>query len=156
MENISVASPLIYRELSKEAKIILLDRTDKIGQAISLVRAMQTGAWFSGDEPRDLARFDAAQIEWAIHRNNQEMSAWERMLDRSGIIPFRVNYEQILDDRDSVIAGICLYLGAQLQGNARVVLPVELERQSNSQSEKWRMMLEKRPSSMTSERDGTQ
>ena len=38
MKDLSVASPLIYGELLKEAKIILLDRTDKIGQAISLGR----------------------------------------------------------------------------------------------------------------------
>ncbi len=94
---------------------IHLERHDLLGQAISYVRAEQSGQWRS-TQPLVLApTYDAGRIRSAMIRYVKNQARWRVFFARNGINPLRLAYEDIVSDMPSALS--------QIANMARVQLP---------------------------------
>jgi len=112
---------------------IHIRREDRLGQAISWVRALQTQQWASFQRPLLPARYDQTAISRALQRIASHEQAWEQLLaDRS---PLRLRYEDLTMDPGGVLRGVACHLGVSPPAR----LPeAGLKRQSDGLSAEWR------------------
>jgi LPS sulfotransferase NodH len=117
-------------------RFILIEREDLLGQAISLVRALQTNQWISLHDRTGSASYDFDAIQRGISFILEEKASWRRFFAISGRDYFRVTYESLLENPPRAIDQIAEYLGV---GPARIqwesVLP---QRQADDESKRWR------------------
>ncbi|WP_370401351.1 Stf0 family sulfotransferase [Sulfitobacter sp. JB4-11] len=100
-------------------RYIHLTRTDKLAEAISYLRAEQTGLWHSAPDGGDIERipptepdgFDAARITERMTMLRTYDELWPRWFDAQGIVPLRVTYEALSADPLTVLRKILLYIG---------------------------------------------
>lgn len=116
-----------------DATIVTLYRADKLRQAISLVRARQTGQWSSlkgrqalekhtGAEPE----FDKAELQKAIVRLVELEALWDRELAKAGLTPaLEVTYEQAVRDVAGTVARVAAAVGVDLPPADEIETPPE-------------------------------
>jgi LPS sulfotransferase NodH len=100
---------------------IHLSRDDKLAQAISLVKAEQTGLWHiapDGTEIERLAPPEEPQYDFArINREVLELescdAAWNSWFEAQGIEPLRIGYETLSANPAAALIDICEALGVQ-------------------------------------------
>ncbi len=125
-----------YARLSKvfgPLKIIHLTRQDKLGQAVSLIRAEQTGLWHVAPDGTDIERksptraggYDAALIAEHIETLTQYDQEWLRWFAAQQITPLRVSYEALSDDPVAQVQRILSWLGLDPQAVTHVRVPVK-------------------------------
>ena len=104
-------------------RFVHLTRADVLGQAISFVRASQTGAWISTKSEQREPAFDADAITKAIRFMRQQDEKWEQLFERAGVEPYRMAYETLVADMEGELAGLFRFLGIErdAQGIARLV-----------------------------------
>ena len=109
---------------------IHLSREDKLAQAISLVKAEQTGLWHIAPDGTEIERLaPPKEPEYDFERINREVlqlegydTAWNSWFDAQGIEPLRIGYESLSTNPAAALIGICEALGVQ-PPNAREVSP---------------------------------
>ena len=109
---------------------IHLSRENKVAQAISLVKAEQTGLWHIAPDGTEIERLAPPQEpQYDFIRINREVlelesydTAWNSWFDAQGIEPLRIGYESLSANPAAVLIGICETLGVQTP-NARDVNP---------------------------------
>ena len=126
-----------FAALFPGCRLILIERDDLLGQAISLVRARQTNQWISMHERQgELPHYDFQSISAAIAELQDQKSAWLRFLALRGHEFFKVNYESLVADPQAWIDRIADYLRLPtVRIHWERVLP---QRQSGEESENWR------------------
>lgn len=119
------------------------DGADVVAQAVSWLRAEQTGTWYVGGncEIGGSARtggppgFDAGRIGQLIQLIGQHNAAWEAWFTSAGIRPHRVSYEEL----DAGMAGVTLaildFLGLDVP-DERVIVPRH-QRQADGLTAQW-------------------
>jgi LPS sulfotransferase NodH len=122
---------------------VFLRRADVVAQAVSWLRAEQTGTWYVGGngEIGGSTRtsgppgFDAGRIGQLIQLIGQHNAAWEAWFASAGIRPHRVSYEEL----DAGMAGVTLaildFLGLDVP-DERVIVPRH-ERQADELTAQW-------------------
>ena len=112
---------------------IHIRREDRLGQAISWVRALQTQQWASFQRPLLPAHYDRTAIARALERIGSHEKAWEQLLaDRS---PLRLRYEDLTIDPGGVLCAVAQHLGVTPPKH----LPqAGLKRQSDGLTAEWR------------------
>jgi LPS sulfotransferase NodH len=78
-----------------------LTRRDKVAQAVSYVKARQTGLWHAAPDGTELERlsppqepaYDAIEIRTCLEEMTAHDDGWERWFAASGISPLRMTYE---------------------------------------------------------------
>lgn len=122
---------------------IHLSRQDKIAQAVSLVRAEQTGLWHvaaDGSErqrtaPAQAAVFDVGRINRARDMLTTEEAEWSRFFDQSCIEPLHLTYEKLAADPQMVLADTLTALGRDRTIAADVA--VQTGRMADATSARW-------------------
>lgn len=94
-------------------RFVHLTRADVLGQAISFVRASQTGAWLSAKPEQREPSFDADAITKAIRFMRQQDEKWEQIFEQAGIEPYRMAYETLVADMEGELAGLFHFLGIE-------------------------------------------
>lgn len=129
----------ILPALLPRSRFLLIERGDRLGQAISRVIASQTGQWTSAHQAtigsEDLV-YDRAAIETEWARADYTTHGFYRLFAANGIAPIHVGYEALLDDPAAVLAEIGAALGIgpipyRPQG-------VSLQRQAGPVNAAWR------------------
>ncbi len=115
------------------ARYIAMRRRDVLRQAISFVRAGQTGQWASSLPARGQPRFDRRAIEHALADISAQQSAWENFFRSRAIRPLRIVYEDFIHNYRQTLAEVCRYLG--VKGQPMPQPP--LGRQADSLTEDW-------------------
>jgi LPS sulfotransferase NodH len=98
---------------------IHLTRANKLDQAISLVKATQTGLWHKAADGTELERLSAPQEPFydadEITRQLNELSAldeaWKVWFDREKLQPLQISYDELSGDPAGVLAEILDELG---------------------------------------------
>ncbi len=98
---------------------IHLTRSDKVAQAVSLVKAEQSGLWHVNADGTELERLAAPQapvysfdvIHGQVLALARDDDAWAAWFDRQHIRPLRIVYESFADHPAETIIGICNALG---------------------------------------------
>lgn len=109
---------------------IHLSREDKLAQAISLVKAEQTGLWHIAPDGTEIERLaPPKEPEYDFRRINREVlelenydTAWNSWFAAQGIEPHRIGYETLSANLAAALIGICDALGVQ-PPDARDVSP---------------------------------
>ena len=109
-----------------------LTRQHKLDQAISYVKALQTGLWHKAPDGQELERHFAPEEPVydakAIQRHLTDLSAmdesWIAWFAKEELNPLRISYEDLSDDPLVVAGGLlkCLGLNEELANNLK--LPV--------------------------------
>jgi len=116
---------------------VFLRRADKLGQAVSLWRAIQTWSW-RADDGRDQsveAVYSFAAIDHLIRRLELDEADWERWFQTVGADPHRLEYEQLAGDYAQATLGVLAFVGAAEDVRFDGLPP--LRRQADGTSEHW-------------------
>jgi LPS sulfotransferase NodH len=96
-------------------------RADKVAQAVSLVKAEQSGLWHRNADGSDYERLgpprEPAYDFDAIHREVAELEradrAWVAWFDRHRISPVSLSYEALAENPAETLTQICRALGTE-------------------------------------------
>lgn len=125
-----------------------LSRPDRLGQAISRVRAEQTGLWHRRSDGTELertappqeARYDAKAIAHHMAELAALDSAWERWFEREALEPLRISYDALSDDPQSVLAEFLSAL--DLDPTLARTVETPTAKLANAESHQWRAWFE--------------
>jgi LPS sulfotransferase NodH len=128
------------QDLFPNLHYIWILRRDKVRQAVSWARAAQTGIYAvtQGDAPLEAGppQFDPAFIG-NLHRLVQEgEKGWQAYFDESGVQPYVVYYEDLVQAYEATARNILTWMGIPLPENLRFA-ERRLQRQSDGLNEEW-------------------
>jgi len=126
-----------------EVLYIHLSREDTLAQAVSLVRAEQTGLWHvapDGTELERLAppeppRYDFDRIGRAVAGYEAFEAAWVFWFKEQGIEPLRIGYERLSADPVTTLVAICEAL--QIRPPKTDAIRPEVAKLADSVSRDW-------------------
>lgn len=121
-------------------RYVFLTRADKVRQAISLWRAIQTWTW-RHEEPAPVApevslSYDFRVLDHLRRSLEAEEAWWEDFFAASGIEPLRIVYEEFARDHESTVVAILDHVGVPIPVGFGVPQPT-LKKQSDHRSEEW-------------------
>lgn len=98
-----------------------LSREDKLAQAVSLIKAEQTGLWHIAPDGTEIERvgqpaeprYDFQRIRGQVGELEAYDSAWNIWFAQQGIAPLRIGYERLAADPAAMLTSICEALGVQ-------------------------------------------
>lgn len=111
---------------------IHLSRGDKVGQAVSYLRAQETGLWHAApdgteierNEPRRKPGYDRDAIRTTIAEMTGQDRAWDAWFADQGIEPLRLTYEDLSADPSSVLHTVLGALGVGQTGIDELAPPL--------------------------------
>jgi len=125
-------------------RYVFVSRSDKVRQAVSLWRALQTRVWRkdmvatpAGGEPaaeRSVYSFDA--IDHLLDQLRRHEDAWRGFFFRIGQRPLSLYYEDIAGDLEASVARVLELLAISFP-DGRLVFRPPMSRQSDELSESW-------------------
>jgi trehalose 2-sulfotransferase len=110
-----------FKQAFGEILYIHLTRVDKVAQAVSLVKAKQSGLWHLNADGTELERLTVPQEPrydfGSIHREavalERDDGAWVEWFDRHGISPLEIRYEAFAEHPARTLIDICKALGKE-------------------------------------------
>jgi trehalose 2-sulfotransferase len=109
-------------------------RRDKVAQAVSLWRAVQTRAWRAGEVTENgNAEYHAGAIGYLAGQLSEHDAAWRTWFAANGIDALTIVYEDLADDTHGAASAVLDHLGA---GPAEIPEP-PLRRQGDDRSARW-------------------
>ena len=106
-------SPSLLKRIAPVA-YIYLNRRDKVAQAVSMAKALQSGAWTSMDAAANAPlAYDDALILGCLDDIEQQRLGWLRWFEINNITPLVINHEDFLADEASAIGAVIELLGAR-------------------------------------------
>jgi LPS sulfotransferase NodH len=90
---------------------IHLTRQDVVAQAVSWVRAEQTGYWHHGDTASPVPKPDLPRMADLVEEIYSHNALWKRWFATNHIQPHRLTYEALTRDPAGAIASIASHLG---------------------------------------------
>lgn len=134
----TVALPRLFPNL----KLIWLTRRNKIRQAISLMRARQTGSWWHPESytvKRPVlgqAVFDPRAIDGAERHLLENDTGWKQTFEEFNAKPMVVVYEDLVVNYEPTVREVLRYLG--IPGADRVAIPpTKMKVQSDGMTDAW-------------------
>lgn len=123
---------------------IHVSRADKVRQAVSLWRAIQTWTWRQDRDPSEsspaiLSRkpvFHYAAIDHLVQRLVSHERAWTQFFAENSIHPLLLTYEELAGSHQEIATRILQYLGIPLPEQIVFARP-RMERQADELSEQW-------------------
>ncbi len=125
-----------------DPKYVYLTRQGRLRQAISLVRAVQTGQWRSMDAGSGAGRYDAQAISREMGFLGQHESNWEQFFERNRVIPYRLTYEEFTGDPQRTVAALLSYLG-HIEPLQIALSETQHRRQADDVTEEWHQRYER-------------
>jgi LPS sulfotransferase NodH len=128
------------QKLFKGLRYIHVVRSDKLRQAISLWRAIQTQRWRkdAGKPPGKPWRhpvFDFTAIEALRHQIVEHDMMWNRFFSGAGLDPLVVHYEQVVNNPEETYRRIAAYTGIEVQKDQ--IYNTGMVKQAGPESERW-------------------
>ena len=108
-----------FRQVFGETLFVYLQRADKLEQAVSYLKAEQTGLWHMAADGSELERlaphrdpaYDREAIRAAVGTMEGYDRAWEDWFAREGVRPLRISYDDLSGDPSGVLRGLLEGLG---------------------------------------------
>lgn len=121
-------------------RCVWITRRDKVRQAVSWERAVQTDVWeHTGARPPitlPRPRFDAASIRQRLDAIDREEQSWVALFAEAGFPPVEVVYEDLVDDYVGTTQRVLAELGVHVP-QPLWLAPARLRRQADARSERW-------------------
>jgi LPS sulfotransferase NodH len=136
--------PALLAEWFPDLRYVRLRRRDKVRQAVSYVKAIQSNIWWDADKPPapydaprpDAVRFDYLLIEASMRRLAEEDDRWSRYFASTGIVPLTLDYEDLCADPDLAVRTVLEFLEIDLPSGYRPPAPT-FRQQADAQTERW-------------------
>jgi LPS sulfotransferase NodH len=127
----SAFGPLLY---------IHLQRDDSLGQAISLLRAEQTGLWHKAPDGSDIERLpstraagcDFKAIQNYVGNFEAQKAAWTTWFEEQRISPLSVSYDDLTANPQSVLLEVCKALDVDISEIGHIETPTAKLRDSTN------------------------
>ena len=128
----------ILGRILARARFIVVERMDKLGQAVSWRIASQTGLFTSYHKPRDLPppAYDREALAQVVVAVAEAQARAALFFGLNGIVPLHLTYELITMRRDLAVRLVCDYLGADAPDHDET--KIRLRRQATELNEAWR------------------
>ena len=124
-------------EVMRDCKFIYINRRDKIAQATSMAKALQTNAWFAFDKGERYPLFYSHEyIDECLEEVKKQALGWVRWFGERKLTPLTIHYEDLATNPAATVAQIMSYIGVGPDPAARIKLP-RPEKQSDSVSQEW-------------------
>ena len=119
-------------------RFLQINRRDKLRQAISKARAVQTGLWKvqDGKSVRAEPEYDRALIARSLAEAEAEEEIWRAFFERIDRQPFRVEYEELCQNHAAIINAVLDFLEIKLPRRIQIGQPATI-RQSDALSDEW-------------------
>jgi LPS sulfotransferase NodH len=128
------ADAALLREHFPDPRYVHVTRRDKIAQAVSLWRAVQTRAWRAGEVTENgNAVYHAGAIGYLAGQLSEHDDAWRTWFSANRIEPLTIVYEELAADTTGITSEVLDHLGV---GPAEVPEP-PLRRQGDDRSARW-------------------
>ena len=118
---------------------ISITRLDKVRQAVSFEKAIQTNIWVTTEETAPFMgklRFDFARIDALVHVIESHEAAWQHYFAENGIIPFTVIYEELVAAYEQTSVRVLHELNVPVPESLQFT-PRRLKQQADALSEEW-------------------
>ena len=116
---------------------ISIERQDRLAQAVSLARSLQTGAWTAGrNQKRPAIVYDRELISRCLSSLETQRAGWLQWFEANRIDPHAVTYEELAADPAGVVSGIVGLLGVQNDEPHEVQVRT-VHRQSDGTNTEW-------------------
>ena len=116
------------------ARWVHLRREDRVAQAVSWARALQTGQWAAHQRPWLPPRYDRRWVDGALRRIEEGEAGWARYFASRRIEPLSLTYEQVTSDLGGAVRAVLRHLGVT---EVVAAPPAGLTRQADALSEEW-------------------
>lgn len=128
----------VLRAAFPRLEFVQILRRNKVQQAISKARAMQTGLWKiqPGNEARREPEFDAALIARCLDDIRKDEAIWSDFFASGNVAPFAVWYEDLCANYETVIRSVLDFLKIKLPRGAEIK-PPRTVLQSDDLSREW-------------------
>jgi len=117
---------------------VWMTRRDKVRQAVSMWRALQTRSWRAGhgrDEPVEL-HYRYEGIDHLVDGLETDDAEWCEFFTRQATEPLVIGYEDDLErDRERTIGAVLEWIGVSAPGDWRAAEPTQ--RQADALSDEW-------------------
>jgi LPS sulfotransferase NodH len=138
----NIPAPEIFTHIFPHLHYITITRQDKIRQAISLWKAIQTQVWREEVIPANQQRppikltFHFAAIDHLIQQIIDHEAAWQNFFAEHNIQPFAVVYEDLAQSYEATACDILRYLRIPIPENFTLIEP-QMKQQADALSEEW-------------------
>ena len=124
-------------------RYIRLVRSDKVKQAVSLWRAIQTWQWREDAAPGPIAAAAGQGLRYsfpALDRLRRGLEAeeawWDRYFDDAGVRPLVIHYEEFAGQHDRAVRAVLRHLEIPFEEEWALPSPT-MRRQADTLSEEW-------------------
>lgn len=115
VRNAVIETPDVLDRVFPDLHYVWVTREDKVGQAISLWKAIQTWTWRrddgNGSLPGHELRYSFDAIDHLAKQLVHDEVEWHRYFDRAGVRPHTVVYEQFVERYEQTAIDILGHLG---------------------------------------------
>jgi LPS sulfotransferase NodH len=119
-------------------RYVWVTRRDKVRQAMSLWKAIQTEAWRGDDNPADHEpRYHEQAVDHLVRMLADHDTQWEAFWSRTGIEPLVISYENDLSEAgpEQAVRKVLRHLDLPVPPGWRA--PKTMRRQADERSEQW-------------------
>jgi trehalose 2-sulfotransferase len=135
-EEVILGFPQVLQLLAP-VTFISIERQDKLAQAVSMARSLQTGVWAAGrNRRRPPLTYDRDLIARCLESLDAQRRGWNRWFETNGIEPYVVTYERLAADSAGTIDGIIDLMGVR-SDDPHEVAQRTIERQSDGTNKEW-------------------
>jgi trehalose 2-sulfotransferase len=131
--------PELLERVFPELSYVRITRRDKVRQAVSLWRAVQTQAWrqergeaSDGREPT----FSFRAINYLVRQLTAHDASWDAYFLGLGQQPLKITYEDLAEAHEPVVRRVLRHIGVPAPPDLRVAAP-RLTIQADELSERW-------------------
>jgi LPS sulfotransferase NodH len=132
--------PVLLDRAFPGLRYVQITREDKVRQAVSLWRAVQTQAWRrdAGSEggPRAEPVFSFRAINYLVRQLTAHDASWDAYFLGLGIEPLKITYEELANAREPVVRRVLDHLGIDAPADLGLEAP-RLSVQADERSEEW-------------------
>jgi LPS sulfotransferase NodH len=118
---------------------VWLSRENKVAQAVSHWRAIQTGIWHvtggSAPVPVKTPEYDFHAIDHLVRESGDHDAAWRAYFSDHGIEPFRVAYEELADAYEQTVSQLLAFIG--VSASALPIPRPRTAKQADTLSDEW-------------------
>jgi LPS sulfotransferase NodH len=117
-------------------RYIQITREDKVRQAVSLWKAVQTQAWRQEDKSAAHHVFSFRAINYLVRLLTAHDASWDAYFLGLGYEPLKVTYEELAEAPEPVVGRVLAHLGIPAPDDLAIAAP-RLKIQADSASEQW-------------------